>query len=73
MKSKLDKITENVKNMRVERGYSTLHVANALGHDSLSYVNRIEQRKNGANYNLTHLLILSHEFGVDICEFFKEK
>ncbi len=67
----LRKVTENIKRIRKEKGFSTLDVANALGHGSLSYVSRIELRKKGAYYNLSHIYILSEEFDIDICEFFK--
>jgi putative transcriptional regulator len=72
VKSFLCCVSENVKRIRKEKGYSTLDTANALGHSSLSYVNRIERGENSASYSLAHLYILSKEWSVDISEFFKK-
>lgn len=49
-------ITEIVKRERKEREISQLHLALILGHQSPSYVARIELRQDIANYNLHHLL-----------------
>ena len=61
-------ITEIVKRERKERKISQLHLALILGHQSPSYVARIELRQDNANYNLHHLLIIAEEFNIDILE-----
>lgn len=61
-----NQLTELVKVERKKRKISQLKLANILGHNSTSYVARIELRKKGANYNLSHLLKISQEFKIDI-------
>jgi len=59
-------LTEIVKSERKKRNISQLKLSNILGHNSTSYVARIELRENGANYNLSHLLIIANEFEINI-------
>jgi transcriptional regulator with XRE-family HTH domain len=64
-----DKLTENVKTERKKRRISQLKLSNILGHQSTSYVARIELRKDGNNYNLSHLLKIAKEFDMEIVDF----
>jgi len=59
-------LTSIVKNERNKRNISQLKLSNILGHNSTSYVARIELREGNANYNLSHLLIIANEFDIDI-------
>jgi transcriptional regulator with XRE-family HTH domain len=61
-----DIITENVKSERKKRAVSQLKLALILGHQSASYVARIELRQDAVNYNLSHLLKIADEFEIDI-------
>jgi transcriptional regulator with XRE-family HTH domain len=61
-----DIITDNVKRERKKRAVSQLKLALILGHQSASYVARIELRQDAVNYNLSHLLIIADEFEIDI-------
>lgn len=61
-----DRLTDIVKSERKKHNISQLKLANILGHNSTSYVARIELRENGANYNLSHLYKISQEFNIDI-------
>ncbi len=61
-----DKITEIVKLERKKRKVSQLALALTLGHQSPSYVARIELRQDNANYNLHHLFLIAEEFKIDI-------
>ncbi len=63
-----DSLTEHIKLMRKSRKISQLKLANILGHNSTSFVARIELRQNNANYNLAHLVILSLEWKVEIAD-----
>ncbi len=63
-----DKITEIVKRERKKRKISQLSLALILGHQSPSYVARIELRQDNANYNLHHLLLIANEFEIDILQ-----
>ena len=64
-----DYITARVKEERRKRKISQLKLALILGHNSTSYVARIELRQKGNNYNLAHLYIMAKEFGMDVGEF----
>ena len=61
-----DIITDSVKRERKKRGISQLKLALILGHQSASYVARIELRQDAVNYNLSHLLKIADEFEIDI-------
>lgn len=63
-----DALTEHIKSLRKERGISQLKLSNILGHNSTSFVARIELRQNQANYNLAHLVILAKEWNLGIHE-----
>lgn len=66
VKAYYDALTEHIKVMRKERKISQLKLANILGHNSTSFIARIELRQNNANYNLAHLIILALEWELDI-------
>ncbi len=66
VKAYYDALTQHVKTLRKERKISQLKLANILGHNSTSFVARIELRQNQANYNLAHLVILAKEWSLDI-------
>lgn len=68
VKAYYDALTAHIKKMRKERKISQLKLANILGHNSTSFIARIELRQNKANYNLAHLIMLAIEWGVDIKE-----
>lgn len=68
VKAYYDALTEHIKQVRKERNISQLKLANILGHNSTSFIARIELRQNQANYNLAHLVILAKEWGIDIKE-----
>lgn len=70
VKAYYDALTEHIKQLRKERNISQLKLANILGHNSTSFIARIELRQNQANYNLAHLVILAKEWGIDIKELF---
>ncbi|MFA6143880.1 MAG: transcriptional regulator [Sulfurimonas sp.] len=68
VKAYYDALTGHIKAMRKERKISQLKLANILGHNSTSFIARIELRQNNANYNLAHLVILAQEWEIDIKE-----
>lgn len=68
VKAYYDTLTEHIKQLRKERGISQLKLANILGHNSTSFIARIELRQNKANYNLAHLVILAKEWEMDVKE-----
>ena len=68
VKAYYDTLTEHIKHLRKDRGISQLKLANILGHNSTSFIARIELRQAKANYNLAHLVILAKEWDMDIKE-----
>lgn len=66
IKAYYDALTQHIKTLRKERNVSQLRLANILGHNSTSFIARIELRQNQANYNLGHLVILAKEWDLDI-------
>jgi transcriptional regulator with XRE-family HTH domain len=63
-----DALTKHIKLLRKERKISQLKLANILGHNSTSFIARIELRQNQANYNLAHLIIIAKEWGIEVSE-----
>ena len=61
-----DLIVANVKRERKARRVSQLELALILGHQSASYVGRIELRQKNSNYSLKHLFLIAKEFDIDI-------
>lgn len=61
-----DTLTEHIKQLRKERNISQLKLANILGHNSTSFIARIELRQNNANYNLSHLILLAKEWDLQM-------
>lgn len=68
VKAYYDTLTEHIKLLRKDRGISQLKLANILGHNSTSFIARIELRQAKANYNLAHLVILAKEWNMNIKE-----
>lgn len=66
IKAYYDALTHHIKMLRKERNISQLRLANILGHNSTSFIARIELRQNQANYNLGHLIILAKEWNLPI-------
>jgi len=64
------KIGENVKKIRMEKGFSQLKLAQAIGHKSLSIVSLAEIYYNKQHFNIEHLVKIAYVLDVDICEFF---
>lgn len=61
-----DIIRKNVISQRQKRGLSQLKLANMLGHQSTSYVARIELGTHEVHFNLGHLLKIADEFEMDL-------
>jgi DNA-binding XRE family transcriptional regulator len=66
VKAYYDALTQHIKHLRKERKISQLKLSNILGHNSTSFIARIELRQNQANYNLAHLIILAKEWNLEI-------
>ena len=68
IKEYYDDLTEHIKLLRKERNVSQLKLANILGHNSTSFIARIELRQNQANYNLAHLILLAKEWNLPLSD-----
>ena len=49
------KIGENVKNIRIEKGFSQLKLANTMGYDSVGHIAKAEIYKYDKKFNLEHI------------------
>jgi len=65
------KIAKNVKQKRIEKGYSQLDLALEIGIKSVAFYSNCENLRYGKHFNLEHLYKLSKILKIDICEFFK--
>lgn len=66
-----DTISANVINYRKERGFSQLQLALEIGLTGNAFIARAEKRKNGAHFNIEHIVKISEILEVEIIEFFK--
>jgi len=65
------KIGENVKKEREKKGMSQLHLALAIGHNSVSTVSMSERCLQNKHFNIEHLVKIANVLGVNICKFFE--
>ena len=65
------KIGENVKSLRIQKGFSQLKLANAMGYDSVGHIAKAEIYKYGKKFNLEHLFKICSILGVSISEVFE--
>ena len=65
-----NKIANNVKNKRIEKGLSQLETALSIGQASSGFYANMENNTHGKRFNLLHLFKLSKLFECDIKEFF---
>ena len=65
------KIINNIKYIRKEKGITQLDLALTIGHKSMSTIGKIEADVEDKHYNIEHLYKISKALEVDVCEFFK--
>ena len=65
------KIGDNVKKLRIQRGFSQLKLANAMGYDSVGHIAKAEIYKYGKKFNLEHLFKICLILKVSIIEVFE--
>jgi len=65
----LTEIVEKVKFERKKRNISQLKLANILGFQSPNYIAKIETRKHGVSYNLSHLYQIATDFDMEVVDF----
>ena len=65
------KIGVNVKKFRMEKGFSQLELAYAMGNKSVSLISSAELASDNKIFNIEHLYKLSTILNVEICEFLK--
>jgi len=64
-------VSANVVRIRKEKNVSQLKLANAIGHQSPTFVGKAELLAEGKHFNLEHLFKISVVLDVDITEFCK--
>ena len=64
-------VSSNVVRIRKEKNISQLKLANAIGHQSPTFVGKAELLVEGKHFNLEHLFKMSIVLNIDICEFCK--
>lgn len=65
------KIGENVKNLRTQKGFSQLKLANAMGYDSVGHIAKAEIYKYDKKFNLEHLFKIAKILDIPIKEIFE--
>jgi transcriptional regulator with XRE-family HTH domain len=65
------KIGENVKKLRMQKGFSQLKLANAMGYDSVGHIAKAEIYKYGKKFNLEHLFKIASILNISISEIFE--
>ena len=64
-------ISRNVVKIRKSQKISQLKLANAIGHQSPTFVGKAELLVENKHFNLEHLFKISIVLDIDISEFFK--
>jgi len=65
-------VSNNVIRIRKEKNISQLKLANAIGHQSPTFLGKAEILAENKHFNLEHLFKISVVLEVDITEFFKQ-
>ena len=66
-----DRISDNIRRLRQERGISQLDMALSLGQNSSAFYANAENRRHGKHFNLEHLYRLAPVLEVEIEELIK--
>jgi len=64
-------VSDNVIRIRKEKNISQLKLANAIGHQSPTFLGKAEILVENKHFNLEHLFKISVVLEIDITEFFK--
>ena len=64
-------VSTNIVRIRKEKSISQLKLANAIGHQSPTFVGKAELLVENKHFNLEHLFKISIVLDIDISEFFK--
>jgi transcriptional regulator with XRE-family HTH domain len=64
-------VSLNVVRIRKEKNISQLKLANAIGHESPTFLGKAELLTEGKHFNIEHLFKISIVLDIDISEFFK--
>jgi len=65
------KIGENIKNLRIQKGFSQMKLANAMGYDSVGHIAKAEIYKYGKKFNLEHLFKICIILNVSMYDIFE--
>lgn len=65
------KIGENIKIIRIKKGFSQLKLANAMGYDSVGHIAKAEIYKYNKKFNLEHIFKICSVLNIPINEVFE--
>lgn len=66
-------ISDNVKKYRLEKGYTQLQLALAIGHNSAALVSKAETLTLDKHFNLEHLYKISKILNIPVENFLKKQ
>ena len=64
----LTEIVDRVRIERKKRDISQLKLANMLGFQSPNYIAKIETRKHGVSYNISHIYKIAVAFDMEVID-----
>lgn len=64
----LNAMVLKIKFLRKQRKISQLELAHILGHNSPNYIAKIETRKHGVSYNISHLYAIARAFELEVSD-----
>ena len=70
---KYKQISDNVKYLRIQKGYTQEQVALSMGFTTATFYTNAENFKSGKHFNLEHLIKLSKILDIPIVDFFESQ
>ena len=71
--SQYKQISDNVKYLRIQKGYTQEQVALSMGFTTATFYTNAENFKSGKHFNLEHLIKISKILDIPIVDFFESQ
>ena len=71
--SQYKQISDNVKFLRIQKGYTQEQVALSMGFTTATFYTNAENFKSGKHFNLEHLIKISKILNIPITNFFESQ
>ena len=71
--SQYKQISDNVKYLRIKKGYTQEQVALSMGFTTATFYTNAENFKSGKHFNLEHLIKISKILDIPIVDFFESQ